>query len=192
MTVQKTLTEGYRKVQDGMADFAQKVADSDAVASARKKGHELARRLEKGSRELEAKAQKRFEELRPEIERAGKRLEEAMASCLRWVGLPRAADLESLSARIDDLARRVEEVQRLMAKGKAAAGAAEVFHLRSSEGGWELRAEGAGEAESTHGTKKQALAAARELLASRGEGCRVVVHKMDGEVQTTLGAETGG
>lgn len=204
MSAQTTLTTGYRKVQEGVSELAQKVAgsetmasarekgralarkvaDSEAMAAAREKGREVARKLEKGSRKLEAKAQKRFEELKPEIEKAGQRMEEAMVSFLHWLGLPHLEDLEALDERIDQVAQRVEEVRRLVAREKL-----EIFHLQTAAGGWELRAEGADEAASTFRTKKEALAAARELVETRGEGCQVLVHKVDGAVQTTLGSE---
>lgn len=57
-----------------------------------------------------------------------------------------------------------------------------VFHVSSDGDGWAVTSEGGGRAVSRHGTKKEAVAAAREL--AHGESpSRLVIHRSDGSVQ---------
>ena len=60
----------------------------------------------------------------------------------------------------------------------------EVYHVTpDSREGWQVKLEGAQEASSLHGTKKEALARARELAKSLPLA-QVIVHKQDGTIQT--------
>lgn len=59
-----------------------------------------------------------------------------------------------------------------------------VFHVKPEGDGWVVKGDGAERASSTHGTKKEALAAGRELAHQRVPS-QLVVHKSDGKVQET-------
>jgi hypothetical protein len=59
-----------------------------------------------------------------------------------------------------------------------------VFHVKPDGEGWVVKGDGAERASSTHGTKKDALAAGRELAHKRVPS-QLVVHKSDGKVQET-------
>ncbi|HEX6199470.1 MAG TPA: DUF2188 domain-containing protein [Thermoanaerobaculia bacterium] len=59
-----------------------------------------------------------------------------------------------------------------------------VFHVKPQDDGWVVKGDGAERASSTHGTKKEALAAGRELAHQRVPS-QLVVHKSDGKVQET-------
>lgn len=59
-----------------------------------------------------------------------------------------------------------------------------VYHVAADGEEWTVKAEGAKRAVSRHGTKKDAVGAAREL-ANASRPSRLVIHKLDGEVQRT-------
>ena len=57
-----------------------------------------------------------------------------------------------------------------------------VYHVKPDGEGWTVKGDGAERASSTHGTKKEALTAARELAHNKVPS-QLVVHKADGSVQ---------
>ena len=60
-----------------------------------------------------------------------------------------------------------------------------VFHVLPQDDRWEVRGEGAQRATSVHETKREAVAAARQLARAR-EPSRLVVHRRDGTVQDSI------
>lgn len=67
-------------------------------------------------------------------------------------------------------------------KGGATGGSRTVYHVQPDGDGWVVKGEGAERASSTHGTKKEALAAGRELAHKRIPS-QLVVHKSNGKIQ---------
>ncbi|HVS64467.1 MAG TPA: DUF2188 domain-containing protein [Thermoanaerobaculia bacterium] len=60
-----------------------------------------------------------------------------------------------------------------------------VFHVVPKDDRWEVRGEGAQRATSVHETKREAVAAARQLARDK-EPSRLVVHRIDGSVQDSF------
>jgi uncharacterized protein YdaT len=58
-----------------------------------------------------------------------------------------------------------------------------VYHVAPSDDRWEVKAEGAQRATKLTDTKKEALAAAKDL-AKNQKPSQVIIHKMDGTIQT--------
>lgn len=61
---------------------------------------------------------------------------------------------------------------------------ATVYHVAADGNRWTVKSEGAGRAVSRHGTKKEAVSAARDV-AHANRPSRLVIHKRDGEIQRT-------
>lgn len=55
-------------------------------------------------------------------------------------------------------------------------------HVVPSDGGWDVKKEGASRASSHHATKQQAVDAGRQV--SRNQGTEFVVHRKDGTIQS--------
>jgi hypothetical protein len=77
------------------------------------------------------------------------------------------------AAGVDAVRRRRQAKQRT------------TYHVVPSNDRWEVRGEGAQRASSVHETKRQAVAAARELARGK-EPSKLVVHRLDGTVQDSF------
>lgn len=62
---------------------------------------------------------------------------------------------------------------------------ATVYHVARHEEGWKVEVEGTSYPTSVHGTKAEAVSAAKELAKGRSPG-EVIVHKKDGKIQRRL------
>lgn len=63
-----------------------------------------------------------------------------------------------------------------------------VYHVQPDGDGWAVKGAGAERAVSTHGTKKEALTAGRELAHNQVPS-QLVVHKSDGKIQESWSYE---
>lgn len=120
-----------------------------------------------------------------------------------------SAQVESLSNRVAELAKqkaakpaaskapakapakpapakaKAKVTKKPAAKASAKKSATEtVFHLVPSDDDWAVRLEGGDKDLSVHGTKREALDAARKAAQAK-EPSRLVVHKSDGTIQTS-------
>jgi hypothetical protein len=94
------------------------------------------------------------------------------------MGIPTREEIHTLTRRVEELTGRVST--RL---DKPVTGERKVYHVLWTEEQWKVEAEGATRATSLHNTKDEALAAARELAQAQTPS-QIVVHRMDGSVQT--------
>lgn len=78
----------------------------------------------------------------------------------------------------------------VVVKKKAGGKAAAVYRVAPTDDGWEVRGEGAERAASRHGTKKEAVAAGRDLARSKAPS-RLVIHGTDGKVQRSHDYDPG-
>lgn len=69
-------------------------------------------------------------------------------------------------------------------RGRKGGGKLRVYHVKPKGEDWQVRLDGAERAGSLHATKKEAIAAGREL-AQKHEPSRLVIHGGDGSVQRT-------
>ncbi len=57
------------------------------------------------------------------------------------------------------------------------------YHVTPTDEGWKVKAEASSRASSTHKTKAEAITRAKELAKAQRLG-QVIIHKMDGTIQT--------
>lgn len=192
-----TVTTQYKRVQEGVLDSAHKLflASLGTVKTVGDEGGELFNRLVDRGRDLETRGKKELKSWRQEVEkttskvegrfdRVSDRVDEQVTRALHRLGVPTRNEIQTLTRRVEELSRKVDRFAVAPAKAKAAA--ARVFHVAPHEEGWKVEAEGAKEPASVHPTKEEALSAAREI-AHKAEPSQVVVHKMDGTIQTRFG-----
>ena len=116
--------------------------------------------------------------------------EDRVARVLGRLGVPTADEVRELTKQVETLNAKVVKMGRAPAKKaapKKAAKKADVvaaYHLLPKDDGWTVRLEGSDEDLSVHGTKNEALDAARGV-AQAHEPSRLVVHKADGTIQTS-------
>jgi poly(hydroxyalkanoate) granule-associated protein len=177
------------------------LAGLGAAARAEEEGSELFSELaEKGRGVVAAsgkKARKRMQEvgeqLRGWVQTAGQDVSawfsRTFDAAARSAGVPNADDLNDLMRRVEDLAGRLDKVERKSRPKPATArpaartdGRVEVQVLFAG-GAWQVRL-GTDEAPtSSHPTKTAAVAAARALADARSPSL-LVVHTRDGAVQS--------
>ena len=168
--------EGGKAISQGSALFEQLVEEGvrvekegraaiDKGASAVRK--QLASAEEQLEHNLEAarhSAEDRWEHLEDVFE-------QRVLKVVKSMGLVTADELRQLADRVEALAA-----------GAPGASGSRVLHLVPNDGDWVLREEGSHQNLTSHGTKKEALSAAREV-AQASAPSRLVVHRADGTVQ---------
>jgi len=151
--------------------------------------HLFDRLVERG-RKVEKKGQERFGEVFGEVrerlqaagEDLGKVVEKRLHQFLGRFDIPTRKEVQTLTRRIEKLSTLIHHLLETVA---AEGAAPTVYHVTHDGELWQVRAEGAKKAESTHGTKGEATAAARDLARAH-EPSEVVVYKMDGSEQSRI------
>lgn len=187
----------HHRFEEMLQEAAHKLGEarSKVLSTLEKDGKPLFNRLQARGRELEEKAEVQLKKIQPlledmahkaepVIEKAGERFEQVMVTVFHTLGLPHVDDIRKLSDRVDRLAKQVEDLHHAT---KPAAKVA-AYHVVSHGGDWQVKSGGEKRAASTHGTKKEALAAARQLAQDHAPS-RLVVHRKDGKVQSSRGYE---
>lgn len=98
----------------------------------------------------------------------------------------KAAKKRAAAAKKKAIEQRKAAVQRTKAEPKKAVAEPSmvIYHVMKSGDQWSVQADGAARASSLHPNKKEALAAARVLAASKAPS-QLVIHRVDGSVQDT-------
>lgn len=187
-----TVTTQYKRVQENVMDSAHKIflAGLGTVKTVGDESGELFDRLVERGKDLEAQGKKGFRSWRKEIEkttskvegqvdRLGDRIDEQLTSALHRLGVPTRDEIKTLTRRVEELSRKVDRI------AVAPVAPVKVFHLAPNSGaeGWKVEAEGAEAPVGVFATKDEALSAAREI-ARKAEPSRVVVHRLDGTIQS--------
>ncbi|MDX1460598.1 MAG: phasin family protein [Xanthomonadales bacterium] len=111
--------------------------------------------------------------------------EDRVARVLARLGVPSAEDVRRLTDEVTRLNARVKELSRAKAATpRTSVGEPMVFHLLPKGDDWAVRREGEDRDLSVHGTKNEALEAARGIAQAK-EPSRLVVHRADGTIQTS-------
>jgi poly(hydroxyalkanoate) granule-associated protein len=194
----ETLTTQVRKIQNEVADSAHKMflAGLGAFALAEEEGARWFDRLVDRGRAVEKDGRAEVRKVQQEVGRARRKaegrveewqegMENQLGRLVERLGIPHRDQIRVLADRVEELTAKVEAVAR---GGAAAAPARKVYRLEPAEGGWSVKAEGNERATSTHATKDEALVAGREL-AQRQAPSQLVVHRLDGTVQTAYAYE---
>lgn len=144
-------------------------------------------RLEHAWQQATAPAKKAGKKARKAAAGAGAaveaRIEEAVETVLHKVGVPSRDEVTALTAQVHALEARLAE--RTGTAGRPSAGSPAVVRVAPQAEGWAVARDGKAKAESRHGTKKEALVAAR-LLARAHAPSRLVVLRADGSEQETV------
>lgn len=187
-----TVTTQYKKFQGDVLDSAHKLflAGLGTFKTVGDESGELFNRLIERGREVETRGKKELETRRKDLAKLtskvehrvddlGDRIDRQVTSALHRLGVPSRNEIQTLTHRVEELSRKVDKLT-------GAPVAKTVFHVAPHEEGWKVEAEGAKSPASVHTTKDEALTSAREL-AKKAEPSQVVVHRMDGTIQTQFG-----
>jgi poly(hydroxyalkanoate) granule-associated protein len=177
--------EGGKAVSQGSALFEQLVAEGARVEKeGRAAVNKGADALRKGLANAEKQLEENMDTVSQTVEDRWDHLEgvfeQRVMKVVKGMGLATAAELRALADRVETLG----------GGGDGDAGP-RVLHLVPGAEGWSLREEGSDRDLTTHGTKKAALKAAREV-AQASAPSRLVVHRADGTVQDQVSYDREG
>ncbi len=121
-----------------------------------------------------------------------KAVSDTFTATMSQVGLPTRTEVRTLSSKVDQLSSKLDALSALLDAEAPSADVPDavaktdtVYHVAPHDDGWAVTREGAEQASSVHGTKKEALAAGRDLARSQAPS-ELIVHKMDRSVQETF------
>lgn len=166
------------------------LAGLGVFALAGEHGSHLFEDLVKAGKELEKKGKAEISERQKELaETLDAQVYEPVVSALHKVGVPGREEMRDLTARIDRIAHRVDDLVTRMAHGEKRDGkrngAVKVFHVFAGEGGWAVRRGRGKRPVAVYPTKDEALEQAR-ALAHESVPSRLEVYRKDGTLQDSL------
>lgn len=199
--MRKEMTEQYKKLQEGVRENAHRAwlaglgtvswveeESKDLLEDGKKlfdglidRGKEFETRGKKEIRKARQEAEKEVQGVRGRVEKGfdefSGRMDKQMTTVLHRMGIPTRDEIQTLTRRVEELSRRLEgkTTTRTTTKRKT-------YHVVTADEGWKVELEGTDKALSTHGTKDEAVDAARKV-AGKTLPSMVVVHKMDGTIQ---------
>jgi poly(hydroxyalkanoate) granule-associated protein len=189
-----TVTMQYKKLQGDVLDSAHKLflAGLGTVQAVGDESGDLFNRLVERGREVETRGKKEIKARSKDLQKLtskvegrvddlGDMIDKQVTNALHRLGVPSRNEIQTLTRRVEELSRKVDKVA-----GMPVARPKTIFHVAPHEDGWKVAAEGAKTPASVHTTKEEALTAAREI-AKNAEPSQVVVHRMDGTIQTQFG-----
>lgn len=187
-----TITTQYKKLQGDVLEGAHKLflAGLGTVKTVGDESGDLFARLVSRGRDVESRGKKEIESRRKDLAKLtskvetrvddlGERIDKQVTGALHRVGVPSRNEIQTLTRRVEELSRKVDKLAGLAVPKT-------IFHVAPHEEGWKVEIAGAKTPTSLHATKDEALSAAREV-AKKAEPSQVVVHRMDGTIQTQFG-----
>lgn len=190
----------YKRIPSQVADSAHKIwlAGLGAFSLAEEEAEKVFEQIKKNGKKIETRGRKQFDELidrGKKIESRGKKqvdkvrqeagstvdgwqseVDARVTAAVQRLGIPARKEIHALVDRVEELTRKVAAVGGEVPARK-------VYHLTPAEEGWAIKLEGVETPVSTHATKDEALAKARSL-AQKAEPSQLVVHRVDGTIQT--------
>lgn len=156
-----------------------------AIASVEEESGQLLDKLAERGRKVEEKRRKQVEktvqsageDAEAVLEKLGSKVDETVAASLDHLAIPTRDQIRELSDRVERLTHLVDQLQAETESER------KVYHVTSHDEGWKVQAEGAERAVRVTETKAEAVDTAREL-AKNQEPSRVVIHRLDGTIQT--------
>jgi poly(hydroxyalkanoate) granule-associated protein len=180
--VQEEGTKMTSKMTTKVTEESKKMADE---------GNKLFDRLVERGRGLETSAKKELEkgarEVETKVNETQSTLDRRITEALHRFGIPTRTEIQTLTSRVEELNAKVAlmvETQVQTAAAAKKASARTVYHVTTAEEGWKVLAEGTKEPIAVANTKDEAVTTARDM-AKAVEPSQVVVHKMDGTIQTS-------
>ena len=194
-----TMTTQYKKFQQEVFDSAHKVflAGLGTIKTVGDESVEMFDLLVERGRDLETRGKKELDDVRGELKKrttkatskvedrldeVGDQIDKRVTNVLHRLGVPTRTEIQTLTRRVEELSHKVDRLAGVPARATDR----KVFHVEPHDEGWKLTLEGNAAPVSVHGTKDEAMTAAREA-AKKAEPSQVVVHKMDGTVQSQFG-----
>jgi poly(hydroxyalkanoate) granule-associated protein len=198
-----TMTTQYKKFQHDVFDSAHKVflAGLGTIKTVGDESFEVFDLLVDRGRDVETRGKKELDGFRSELkkrttkatskvenrfEKVGDQVDQQIANVLHRLGVPTRREIQTLTRRVEELGGKVDRLAGAPARAAAPAVERTVFHVSPHDEGWKLMLEGKKDPVSVHSTKDEAMTAAREA-AKKAEPSQVVVHKMDGTIQSQFG-----
>lgn len=189
-----TLTTQYKRIQGDVLDSAHKLllAGLGTAKTLGQESGEIFDRMVARGREVESQGKQELETRKRDVEKLthqvearvdelGGQVDRQLTAALHRLGVPSRTEIQTLTQRVEELTRKVDRLATTPVATPASMVA--VYHVAPHEDGWKIALEGQKAPASVHPTKEAALTAAREI-AKAAEPSRVVVHRMDGTIQT--------
>ncbi len=193
-----TVTTQYKKFQGEVLDSAHKIwlAGLGTVKTVGNEGTDLFNRLVERGQDVETRGKKELVSMRKELKKAADKassqvetrvddlselIDRQVTNALHRIGVPTRNEIKTLTHRVEELSHKVDSIAGTPARAKKVV--RKVFHVTPHEEGWKVQVEGEDTPTSLHDTKDTALNAARET-AKKAEPSQVIVHKLDGTIQT--------
>jgi len=194
-----TMTTQYKKFQHDVFDSAHKVflAGLGTIKTVGDESVEMFDLLVERGRDLETRGKKEIDDVRGELKKrttkatskvenrldeVGDQIDKRVTNVLHRLGVPTRTEIQTLTRRVEELSHKVDR----LAGAPVSTAERKVFHVAPHDEGWKLLLEGTDKPVSVHSTKDEAMTAAREA-AKKAEPSQVVVHKMDGTIQSQFG-----
>lgn len=185
-----------KKFQEDVRESAHRIwlAGLGALSMAGESGNRLFQQLVETGKSFEARGKEGFERTKDEVEGKAKktrervearfdemweRMDEKLGEAMHRFGVPTRDEIEALTHRVEELNKKVDRLHG----GNGGKPERNVYHVVTHEEGWKVESEGTTQPISVHGTKGEAVSAARELAQGHVPS-QVVVHKKDGKFQT--------
>ncbi len=195
-----TVTTQYKRFQGEVLDSAHKIwlAGLGTVKTVGDESTDLFGRLVERGKGVESRGKKEIATVRKELKKAadkatskvetrvddlGERVDRQVTSALHRIGVPTREEIKTLTRRVEELSHKVDRIAAAPSRAKKVD--RKVFHVAPHEEGWKVQVAGDETPASLHDTKDAALTAAREI-AKKAEPSQVIVHKLDGTIQTQL------
>ncbi len=192
-----TVTTQYKKFQGEVLGSAHKIwlAGLGTVKTVGDESGDLFTRLVERGKDVEGRGKKELATVRKELRKVadkatskvetrvddlGERVDRQVTNALHRIGVPTREEIKTLTRRVEELSHKVD---RLAVPARVKKVERKVFHVAPHEEGWKVQVEGTEMPESLHETKDAALTAARDT-AKKAEPSQVIVHKLDGSIQT--------
>lgn len=149
---------------------------------------ELNKELKKAKNQINKTRTKVETKVEAEVETLNEKIDRQVSSVIHRFGVPSRREIRNLTERVQELTEKVDAVGRDVAapaKSEAKAETVEtrVYYVAPHGEGWKVAVEGSDQITSLHNTKSEAVASARDL-AKDHEPSAVVIHRMDGTIQT--------
>lgn len=190
-----------KKIAKDMQESAHKIwlAGLGALSAASEEGSRFFQHLVDKGEKVQTQGRKGFDSLRDQVGTGAKKarrqvenavddlweqIDQRMTEAMHRFGVPTREEIHSLTQRVEELNTKIDS---LRTGGRTATESAprKVYHVASHEDGWKVEAEGASRPTSVHGTKGEAVSAAKEL-AHHQPPSQVVIHRKDGTFQNEL------
>lgn len=155
---------------------------TDLVERGRKFEDRSKKEVDKATKEAKKEARNVKGRVGKGVDEIAEQVDKRVATTLHRMGIPTRNEIQNLTDRVEELTARLEGQMKAM-QAQAAEKTRLVYHVATHEDGWKVEREDTGEPVSTHATKEEAVDAARSL-AQATEPSQVVVHRMDGTIQT--------